>query len=61
MKDTIHIFLMPSIIVGSNPTPWPGIFFNPARCGYTPAQSNITQASYSPEYITPTQQKSFNI
>ena len=37
-------------------TLWPGIFFKPARCGYIYTQSNITQASYSPEYITPTQQ-----
>jgi hypothetical protein len=40
-------------------TLWPGIFFKPARCGYIYTQSNITQASYSPEYITPTQQISW--
>ena len=33
---------------------WPGIFFKPARCGYTLRVTS--QASYSPEYITPTQQ-----
>ena len=37
--------------------PWPGIFFKLARCGYT---LRVTlQASYSPEYITPTQKKKF--
>jgi hypothetical protein len=34
--------------------PWPGIFFKPARCGYTLRVTS--QASYSPEYTTPTQQ-----
>jgi hypothetical protein len=33
--------------------PWSGIFFKLVRCGYT---LGVTlQASYSPEYITPTQ------
>jgi hypothetical protein len=35
--------------------PWPGIFFKLARCGYTLRVTS--QASYSPEYITPTQKK----
>jgi hypothetical protein len=33
--------------------PWSGIFFKLARCGYTLRVTS--QASYSPEYITPTQ------
>ena len=36
----------------------PGIFFKPARCGYTLRVTS--QASYSPEYITP-HTKKFNI
>ena len=32
-----------------------GIFFKLARCGYTLRVTS--QASYSPEYITPTQKK----
>jgi hypothetical protein len=35
--------------------PWPGIFFKLAWCGYTLRVTS--QASYSPEYITPTQKK----
>jgi hypothetical protein len=35
--------------------PWPGIFFKLVRCGYTLRVTS--QASYSPEYITPTQKK----
>ena len=35
---------------------WSGIFFKLARCGYTLRVTS--QASYSPEYITPTQKKS---
>ena len=31
--------------------PWSGIFFKLARCGYTLRVTS--QASYSPEYITP--------
>ena len=34
--------------------PWPGIFFKPARCGNTLRVTS--QASYSPEYTTPSQQ-----
>ena len=37
-----------------NTSPISGIFFRLARCGYTPLRVT-TQASYSPEYITPTQ------
>jgi hypothetical protein len=33
--------------------PWSGIFFKLARCGYTLRVTS--QASYSPEYIAPTQ------
>jgi hypothetical protein len=33
--------------------PWSGMFFKLARCGYTLRVTS--QASYSPEYITPTQ------
>ena len=33
--------------------PWSGIFFKLAWCGYTLRVTS--QASYSPEYITPTQ------
>jgi hypothetical protein len=47
--------------VGSSMATWsgrfeygPGIFFKLARCGYTLRVTS--QASYSPEYITPTQQ-----
>ena len=36
--------------------PWPGIFFKLAQCGYTLGVTS--QASYSPEYITPTEKKS---
>jgi hypothetical protein len=36
--------------------PWTGIFFKLARCGYTLRVTS--QASYSPEYITPTHKKS---
>ena len=43
-------------VVGSNPTVARHIFQACPVWIYT--QSNITQASYSPEYITPTQQKS---
>ena len=43
--------LVPSISI---PT-WSGIFFKLARCGYTPRVTS--QASYSPEYITPTKKK----
>jgi hypothetical protein len=42
-------------MVGIEPTAlwsWPGIFFKLARCGYTLRVTS--QASYSPEYITPT-------
>jgi hypothetical protein len=57
---------MPSMIIGWTksiyalfkvrfPT-WPGIFFGLAQCGYTIRVTS--QASYSPEYITPTQKKS---
>jgi hypothetical protein len=35
--------------------PWLGIFFKLARCGYTLRVTS--QASYSHEYITPTQKK----
>ena len=41
-------------VVGSIPTV-SGIFFKLARCGYTLRVTS--QASYSPEYITPTQKK----
>jgi hypothetical protein len=41
-------------VVGSNPTVARHIFQACPVWGYT--QSNITQASYSPEYITPTPQ-----
>ena len=41
-------------VVGSNPTMVRHIFQACPVWIYT--QSNITQASYSPEYITPTQQ-----
>ena len=41
-------------VVGSNPTVARHIFQACPVWIYT--QSNITQASYSPEYITPTQQ-----
>ena len=41
--------------------PWPGIFFKPARCEYIYTQSNITQASYSPEYITPQAAQSYPV
>ena len=44
-------------VVGSIP-PWPGIFFKLARCGYT--LSVTSQTSYSPEYTTPTQKKSYS-
>ena len=43
--------LVPSISI----PPWSGIFFKLARCGYTLRVTS--QASYSPEYITPTQKK----
>jgi hypothetical protein len=35
------------------------IFFKLARCGYTLGVTS--QASYSPEYITPTQKKNLKI
>jgi hypothetical protein len=35
-----------------------GIFFKLARCGYTLRVTS--QASYSPEYITPTQKNHYN-
>ena len=61
--DLFTSFLTFDTVVGRIPL-WPGIFFKPARCGYTlttyVTYSNITQASYSPEYITPTQQISSN-
>ena len=43
--------------VGSIPSV-AGIFFKPARCGYTLRVTS--QASYSPEYITPTQENYHN-
>jgi hypothetical protein len=39
--------------------PWPGIFFKLARCGYT--LRGTSQASYSPEYITPAQKKNHDL
>jgi hypothetical protein len=40
-------------------SPWSGIFFKLARCGYTLRVTS--QASYSPEYITPTQKNQVKV